>query len=173
MKLLLSIIILFIGSISSHGDEVKRPNIGDVVVIPGHPSCSLKVIKISAPIDSEAVSEEPVFHREVELLLKNNSKQPIVVSGYGSDKHPLIIDRFQVWDPAAKKWPPLKVRGICGTGLQKFTIAPKGQLEFTTTMSAKPEGRKFRFEVVITDKFHPQGAIAFSAATELPNVRKE
>jgi len=37
--------------------------------------------------------------------------------------------------------------------LQKFTIAPRGQLEFTTTMSAKPEDRKFRFGVVITDSF--------------------
>ena len=168
MKLLPIVAILLAGFIPSHGDEPKHPDIGNVVVIPEHPSCMLEVVRISAPIDSELLSDEPMFHREVELLLKNNSRQPIKVSGYGSDENPLIIDRFQVCDTAGKKWPPLKVRGICGTGLRAFTILPKAQLRFTVTMSVKPEGKRFRFGVVVTDKLHPQGAITFSAATELP-----
>ena len=173
MKLFLIAVISLAGFSLSHGEEPKRADIGDVVVIPEHPSCTLEVARISAPIDSELLSDEPMFHREVELLLKNNSKQPVRVSGYGRDEDPLILDRFQVWDPAKKKWPPLKVRGISGTGLRVFTIAPKAQLRFTVTMPAKPEVKRFRFGVVATDKLHPQGAITFTAATKLPTGEQD
>ena len=173
MKPLLIVMIALAGCILCHGDEAKSPDVGDIVEIPEHIECTLNVIRISEPIDSELLSDEPIFHREVELLLKNNSRHPIEVSGYGADKNPLIIDRFQVWDPAEKKWPPLKVRGICGTGLRTFTIDPKAELRFTVTMSATPEGKRFRFGVVATDKIHPQGAIVFTAVTELPNGEQD
>ncbi len=169
MKILGIIAILCTAVIPGHGEEPKSPGVGDEVKIPEHDSCTLEVLRISAPIDSELLSDEPMFHREVELLLKNNSKHPIEVSGYGSDDSPLIIHRFQVWDARNKKWPPLTVRGICGTGLRAFSIAPKGQLKFTVTMSAKPDGTRFRFGIVSTDKTYPQGAVTYSEATKLPN----
>ena len=160
LSVLLSIIFGVILSLVQAGDELSLPE---------NPSCILEVISISAPIASDSLSEKPIFHRRVELLLKNNSAYAIKFSGYGSDKNPMILHRFQIWDEKTKKWPALKMRGVCGTGLKSFTLAPEGRLKFTVTISAKPDGKKFRFGVVSTDKKHPKGTIIYTKPTKLPN----
>ena len=97
------------------GAEPKRPGIGDEVVIPAHPSCVLKVIGVSAPIDSGTL-----FYRQVMLELKNDSDQLIELSGYGSGENPMILHEFQEWNEKEKRWPSLTVRGVCGTGLRSW-----------------------------------------------------
>ena len=130
-----------------------------------HPACTLAVVGKLKKIKS-ADSRESRFYFRVPLKITNTGANPVSVSGYGDWD---LLSYFQRRDAGEKKWPALKVTGVCGTGLRSFTLAPGESHEFEASMETEVAGTEFRFCVAVTDpSLKPPDRIVLTATQVFP-----